>query len=269
VETLRHLGVRFVMNTLVGRAITLSELRAQNDAVFMGTGAGLPKMMGVPGEEYKGVYTANEFLTRINLMRADLFPNHTTPVTVGKHAMVVGCGNTAMDAARAARRMGAETVTVVYRRTQKEASARHEEMEHAAEEGVLFNWLTTPVQLNGDEKGWLKEAVCAVMETTEPGPDGRRGVRMTDERITLPCDTLIIALGFDVNPLLPQTEEGLRTLRGGVVVVDEATGETSMPGVFAGGDVITGGATVILAMGQGRRAAAAMHARIMGETVPA
>jgi glutamate synthase (NADPH/NADH) small chain len=263
VGTLRRLGVKFVMNTLVGRSITLSELRNENDAVFMGTGAGLPSMMGIPGEEYKGVYTANEFLTRINLMRADLFPNHTTPVTVGKNVIIVGCGNTAMDAARAARRMGAEHVHIVYRRTIKESTARGEELEHAQEEGIEFHWLTTPVQLTGDEKGWLTDAVCAVMELTEPGPDGRRGVRMTDERIIIPCDTLIVALGFAVNPLLARTEAGLRTLKGGVVVVDEITGETTIPGVYAGGDVITGGATVILAMGQGRRAAAAMHEQIM------
>ncbi len=264
VETLRRLGVKFVMNTLIGRSMTLEDLRQENDVVFIGTGAGLPKMMGIPGENFKGVYTANEFLTRINLMRADLFPNHTTPVTVGRNVIIVGCGNTAMDAARAARRMGAENVHVVYRRTIKESTARKEELEHAEEEGVQFHWLTTPVQLTGNDKGWMDSAVCAVMELTEPGPDGRRGVRMTDERVTIPCDTLVVALGFDVNPLIARTEQGLRTLKGGVVVVDESTGETTVPGVFAGGDVITGGATVILAMGQGRRAAAAMHERLVG-----
>jgi glutamate synthase (NADPH/NADH) small chain len=261
VGTLKRLGVKFVLNTLVGRAITLEELREQYDSVFMGTGAGLPKMMGVKGEDLKGVYTANEFLTRINLMRADLFPNHGTPITVGKDVIIVGCGNTAMDAARCARRMGAENVTVVYRRTQKESTARHEELEHAMEEGVKFAWLHTPTELLG-ENGWLKFAECAVMELGEPGPDGRRGVKMTDQRVKIPCDTLVIALGFDVNPLLTRNEEGLKTLKGGVVVVDEDSGETSLPRVFAGGDVITGGATVILAMGQGRRAAAAMHAQL-------
>ncbi len=261
VKTLKKLGVKFVLNTLVGRSIILDELREQFDAVFMGTGAGLPKMMGVPGEDLKGVYTANEFLTRINLMRADLFPNHGTPITVGKDVVIVGCGNTAMDAARCARRMGAENVTVVYRRTQKESSARKEELEHAMEEGVQFAWLTTPLRLLG-ENGWLRAAECAWMELTEPGPDGRRGARMTEERIQIPCDTLVIALGFDVNPLLTRNEQGLRTLKGGVVVVDEETGETSLDKVYAGGDVITGGATVILAMGQGRRAAGAIHARL-------
>ncbi|WP_243302827.1 NADPH-dependent glutamate synthase [Geothrix oryzisoli] len=265
VETLRRLGVKFVMNTLVGRSMTLDDLRRDHDAIFMGTGAGLPKMMGIPGEEYKGVYTANEFLTRINLMRADLFPEYGTPVTVGKHVIIVGAGNTAMDASRAARRMGAEHVTVVYRRTVKESTARKEELEHAQEEGVEFKFLTTPVQLHGNDKGWMTHAECAVMELGEPGPDGRRSPKMTDERIMIPCDTLVVALGFDVNPLIAQTDKGLKTLKGGVVVVDNETGETSLPGVFAGGDVITGGATVILAMGQGRRAAAAIHRRLVGE----
>ncbi|WP_243322860.1 NADPH-dependent glutamate synthase [Geothrix sp. SG200] len=265
VGTLRRLGVKFIMNTLVGRSMTLDDLRRDHDAIFMGTGAGLPKMMGIPGEEYKGVYTANEFLTRINLMRADLFPEYGTPVTVGKNVIIVGAGNTAMDASRAARRMGAEKVTVVYRRTVKESTARKEELEHAQEEGVEFKFLCTPVQLHGNDKGWMTHAECAVMELGEPGPDGRRSPRMTDERIMIPCDTLVVALGFDVNPLIAQTDKGLKTLKGGVVVVDNETGETSLPGVFAGGDVITGGATVILAMGQGRRAAAAMHRRLMGE----
>ncbi|MCX6548304.1 MAG: NADPH-dependent glutamate synthase [Holophagaceae bacterium] len=269
VDTLRRLGVNFVMNTLVGRSMTLEDLRKENDAIFMGTGAGLPKMTGIPGEEFKGVYTANEFLTRINLMRADLFPAYTTPVTVGKNVIIVGAGNTAMDAARAARRMGAEHVTIVYRRTIKESTARAEELEHAHEEGVEFKFLTTPVQLHGNEKGWMTHAECAVMVLGEPGPDGRRSPKMTDERIMIPCETLVVALGFDVNPLIAMTDKGLKTLKGGVVVVDEETGETTIPGVYAGGDVITGGATVILAMGQGRRAAAAIQKRLMGDPVSA
>lgn len=263
VKALKQLGVKFVMNTLVGRSLSLDDLRQENDAVFLGTGAGLPKMLGVPGEELKGVYTANEFLTRVNLMRADQFPEHGTPVTVGKHVMVVGCGNTAMDAARCSKRLGAE-VTVVYRRSVAESTARKEELEHAMEEGIDFKWLTTPLRLIGDERGWLKEVECAVMELTEPGADGRRGVKDTGERLLLPCETIIIALGCAVNPLIAQSDDKLRTLKGGVVMVDEASGETSIPGVYAGGDVITGGATVILAMGQGHRAAEALHARLMG-----
>jgi glutamate synthase (NADPH/NADH) small chain len=269
VDALRRMGVRFVMNTLVGRSMTLAELREEFDAVFMGTGAGLPRMLGVPGEDRKGVYTANEFLTRINLMGANRFPDHGTPVTVGEHIVVVGCGNTAMDCARAARRMGRAMaratgrttegrVSVVYRRTEQESTARIEEIEHAKEEGVEFLWLTNPIAVGGDEGGWVRELECAVMELGEAGPDGRRRPVDTGRRVVLPCDTLIVALGFGVNPLIAQTEARLRTLKGGLVEVDEATGETSVPGVFAGGDVITGGATVILAMGQGRRAAEAM-----------
>jgi glutamate synthase (NADPH/NADH) small chain len=264
VAGLRRMGVKFVLNTLVGRSITLAELKQDYDAVFMGTGAGLPKMLGIPGEDCKGVYTANEFLTRINLMRADLFPETGTPVTVGRHVVVVGCGNTAMDAARAARRMGPETVSIVYRRTIKESTARKEELEHTGEEGVQFRWLTNPVRAIGDDKGWLTHLECSVMELTEPGPDGRRGVKATEERVILPCDTLVVALGFAVNPLIANTEPGLTTLKGGVVRVDEATGETTVKEVYAGGDVITGGATVILAMGQGRRAAEAMHNHLLG-----
>ncbi|HLO65689.1 MAG TPA: NADPH-dependent glutamate synthase [Holophaga sp.] len=264
VATLRRMGVKFVLNTLVGRSMTLAELKQDFDAVFMGTGAGLPKMLGIPGEEFKGIYTANEFLTRINLMRADLFPETGTPVTVGRHVVIVGCGNTAMDAARAAQRMGPESVSIVYRRTIKESTARKEELEHTEEEGIHFHWLTNPLRCIGDDKGWITHIECAEMELTEPGPDGRRGVRATDRKVTLPCDTLVIALGFSVNPLLAQVEKRLQTLKGGVVVVDEKTGETSVPGIFAGGDVITGGATVILAMGQGRRAAEAMHRQLTG-----
>jgi len=258
VQTLKNAGVVFVMNALVGRSRSLADLRREYDSVFLGTGAGLPKLLGVPGEDLKGVYTANEFLTRVNLMRADLFPDMGTPVTVGKNVIVVGCGNTAMDAARCSRRLGAD-VTVAYRRSVAESTARKEELEHAMEEGVIFRWLTTPVTLIGDDSNWVKTAESAIMELTEPGEDGRRGVSDTGQRISLPCDTLIVALGCAVNPLLAQEEKGLQTQRGGVLVVNDATGETSLPGVFAAGDAITGGATVILAMGQARRAAAAMH----------
>ncbi|MCL1893524.1 MAG: NADPH-dependent glutamate synthase [Holophagaceae bacterium] len=258
VQTLKAMGVQFKMNTIVGRSITLTEIREQFDTVFLGTGAGLPKLLNIPGEDLKGVYTANEFLTRVNLMRSDLFPEFGTPITVGKHVVVVGCGNTAMDAARCSKRLGADVV-VAYRRSVAESTARKEELEHAIEEGIDFKWLTTPVALEGTANSWVKTAECAVMELTEPGDDGRRGVRDTGERLLLPCDTLIVALGCSVNPIITQGESRLKTQRGGVLVVDEATGETSLSGVFAAGDVITGGATVILAMGQARRAATAMH----------
>ena len=262
VASLRRMGVNFVLNTLVGRSMPLATLREDHDAVFLGTGAGLPRMLGIPGEDCKGVYTANEFLTRINLMRADRFPEAGTPVTVGRNVVIVGCGNTAMDAARAARRLGLDSVSIVYRRTLQEASARQEELEHTREEGVGFRWLTNPLRCISNREGWLTHLECAVMELTEAGVDGRPLARATAERVVLPCDTLVIALGFAVNPLLAQTEASLSTRKGGVVVVDELTGETTMPGVFAGGDVITGGATVILAMGQGRRAAEAIHAHL-------
>jgi len=269
VMVLRDMGVKFVMNTLVGRSISLARLREEHDAVFMGTGAGLPRMLDVEGEHLKGVYTANEFLTRVNLMRADLFPNHTTPVTVGRRVVVVGCGDTAMDASRTSLRLGPDRVDIVYRRTRKESTARDEEVEHAEQEGIVFNWLQTPVRILGNAEGWVTGVECAVMEVTEPGADGRRGVKMTDARVVIPCDTVITALGFGVNPLLPSTEKRLETKKGGVGIANPDTGETTMPGVFAGGDVITGGATVILAMGQGRTAAAAMHAQMMGLPMPA
>ncbi len=265
VQSLRDQGVQFVMNTLIGRSLSLDDLQRDFDAVFLGTGAGLPKLLRIPGEDAKGVYTANEFLTRVNLMRADLFPEYGTPVTVGKHVIVVGCGNTAMDAARCARRLGAE-VTVMYRRSVQESTARHEELEHAIEEGVNFRWLTTPVSLQVDEDGWIRTAECARMELTEAGSDGRRGVRDTGERERVEVDTFIVALGCAVNPLLAETDSRLQTLRGGVVRVDDETGETTLPGVFAGGDVITGGATVILAMGQAHRAAQAMDRYLMGDS---
>lgn len=258
IQTLKAMGVQFVMNALVGRSLRLSELQGQFDSVFIGTGAGLPKLLNIPGEDLKGVYTANEFLTRVNLMRADMFPEYGTPITIGKRVIVVGCGNTAMDAARCSRRLGA-SVTVVYRRSVAESTARKEELEHAIEEGIDFKWLTTPVVLQGDENNWVSMTECAVMELTNPGEDGRRNVRDTGERLILPCETLIVALGCAVNPIITQGEAGLKTKRGGVLVVDDETGETSLAGVFAAGDVITGGATVILAMGQARRAAAAMH----------
>lgn len=258
IQTLKAMGVQFVMNTLVGRSLSLSDLRKNFDSVFLATGAGLPKLINIPGEDLKGVYTANEFLTRINLMRADMFPEYGTPITVGKHVIVVGCGNTAMDAARCSRRLGA-SVTVVYRRSVAESTARKEEFEHAIEEGIDFKWLTTPIALQGNKDGWLITAECAVMELTDPGEDGRRSVRDTGERLVLACDTLIVALGCAVNPIIAQGETDLKTRQGGVLVANDETGETSLPGVFAGGDVITGGATVILAMGQARRAVASMH----------
>ncbi|MGI6456122.1 MAG: NADPH-dependent glutamate synthase [bacterium] len=262
IEALRRQGVKFYTNVLVGRSKTVDEFfeREGFDAVFLGTGAGLPRMMNIPGENLKGVYTANEFLTRINLMRADRFPEYGTPVTVGKRVAVIGCGNTAMDAARVSVRMGAEEVTVVYRRTLAEAPARKEEIEHAMQEGVQFRFLTAPVQLSGSEEQWVTEMECIQMELGEPDASGRRRpVEKKGSEFRIAVDTIVTALGFGVNPLVPSTTEGLKLDKWGVVIADRETGKTSRPGVFAGGDVITGGSTVIMAMGQGRVAARAIH----------
>jgi len=217
-------------------------------------------MMNIPGENLKGVYTANEFLTRINLMHADRFPEYSTPVTLGKTAAIIGAGNTAMDAARVSVRMGAEQVSIVYRRTLQEAPARIEEIQHAKEEGVQFRFLTAPVELIGTEDGWVKEMKCIEMELGEPDESGRRRpVPKKGSEFILPTETVITALGFGVNPLVPRTTKGLELDKWGVIIAEPETGKTSRKGVFAGGDAITGGSTVILAMGQGRIAAKAMH----------
>ena len=261
IDGLRQKGVNFYTNYLIGRSKTVDELfEAEGfDVVFLGTGAGLPRMMNVPGENLKGVYTANEYLTRINLMHADRFPEYGTPVTVGKHVAVIGCGNTAMDAARVSLRMGAEDVSIVYRRTMTEAPARDEEIAHAQEEGVNFRWLTAPVSLFGNDDGWVTDMECVKMELGEPDDSGRRRpVPIKGSEYRIPTETIVTALGFGVNPLVPSTTNGLELNKWGVVIADKETGKTSRKGVFAGGDVITGGSTVILAMGQGRVAAAAM-----------
>ncbi len=262
IDALREKGVKFYTNVLIGRSKTVDELMEKDhfDAVFLGTGAGLPRMMNIPGENLKGVYTANEFLTRINLMHADRFPEYGTPVTVGKRVAVIGCGNTAMDAARVSLRMGAEESYIIYRRTLQEAPARAEEIEHAREEGVQFKFLTNPVQIIGDENQWVKEMECIEMELGEPDASGRRRpVPIEGSEFTMSLDTIVTALGFGVNPLIPSTTEGLELNKWGVVIVDEETGKTGREGVYAGGDLITGGSTVILAMGQGRVAANAIH----------
>ncbi|HOE96410.1 MAG TPA: NADPH-dependent glutamate synthase [Candidatus Sumerlaeota bacterium] len=260
VENLRRMGVQFITGALIGRSLTLRELKEQEgfDAIFLGTGAGLPKLMGIEGEDLKGSYTANEFLTRINLMRADLFPRQATPVHVGRHVVVIGGGNTAMDCARVARRMGSEEVTILYRRTEAEMPARVEEIQHAKEEGIRFHFLAAPVRLMGDEDGWVSAIACEQMELGEPDASGRRRpVPVPGSEFVLPAETVVSALGFGVNPLLAATTPELKTNKWGIVEVNDENG-TSIPGVYAGGDVITGGATVILAMGHGKRAAQAI-----------
>ena len=262
IDSVRALGVKIETNVVVGRTLTIDELldREGFTAVFVGSGAGLPRFMGIPGESLNGVFSANEFLTRNNLMRA-FDPESDTPVFVGRHVVVVGGGNVAMDAARTALRLGAE-VTIVYRRTEKELPARAEEVHHALEEGIVFRMLTNPVEVLGDEKGWVRALRCIRMELGEPDASGRRSpVPVAGSEFELPADEVIMALGTSPNPLIASTTKGLETERHGCIVAD-ADGATTRPGVFAGGDAVTGAATVILAMGAGRRAASAIDAYV-------
>ena len=257
VEYVKRLGVEIRVNTLVGKTVSVDELfRDGFDAIFLGTGAGLPHFLGIPGENLNGVYSANEFLTRSNLMKAYLFPEYDTPIWVGKRVAVVGAGNVAMDAARTALRLGAEKVTIVYRRSRAEMPARLEEIENAEEEGVEFMLLTNPIRVLGDERGWVRGMECIRMELGEPDESGRRRpVPVPGSEFVIDIDTMISAVGTDPNPLLVRSVPGLKLGRHGNVIVNEETGETSVPGVFAGGDIVTGSATVIAAMGAGKIAA--------------
>ena len=266
IDTLQGLGVRVETNTVVGRTITVDELMQEQgyEAVFIGSGAGLPKFMSIPGESLKGVYSANEFLTRVNLMRAAV-PGSDTPVQHARKVAVVGGGNVAMDAARCARRLGAD-VTVVYRRTREELPARLEEVEHAMEEGIVFCFLTNPVEVLGDEQGWVRAIRCLRMELGEPDASGRRRpVPIPGSEHDLPMDAVIMALGTSPNPLIRDTTDGLETQRWGGIIAEEGTGKTTREGIYAGGDAVTGAATVILAMGAGKQAAAAIDAYIQGK----
>jgi glutamate synthase (NADPH/NADH) small chain len=255
VGRLEELGVRFEMNAPIGRAESVDDLLERHDAVFIGIGAGLPRFLDVPGESLVGVQSANEFLTRVNLMGANR-PNAETPVLVGKRVAVIGGGNTALDAVRTALRAGAETATVYYRRTEDEMPARNEEIRHAREEGVHFEFLLNPVGFDGS--GRVEKMRLVRMRQTEPGEDGRRGVEPIDgSEVAVPVDTVIVAVGNAPNPMLANTP-GLTMTRRGTIVTDEESGMTDKTGVFAGGDIVTGGATVILAMGAGRRAAGAI-----------
>lgn len=257
VEYVKSLGVEIRVNTLVGKTVSVDELfRDGFDAIFLGTGAGLPHFLGIPGENLNGVYSANEFLTRSNLMKAYLFPEYDTPIWVGKRVAVVGAGNVAMDAARTALRLGAEKVTIVYRRSRAEMPARLEEIENAEEEGVEFMLLTNPIRVLGDERGWVRGMECIRMELGDPDESGRRRpVPVPGSEFVIDIDTMISAVGTDPNPLLVRGVPGLELGRHGNVIVNEETGETSVPGVFAGGDIVTGSATVIAAMGAGKLAA--------------
>lgn len=258
IENLKRLGVKIETNVIVGKTVTVDELMDEEgfDAVFIGQGAGLPKFMNIPGEDLNGVFSANEFLTRSNLMQA-YKPESQTPIYVGHKVCVVGGGNVAMDAARTALRLGAE-VTVVYRRTEKELPARLEEVNHAKEEGVLFKMLANPLEILGDEKGWVRGIRCEKMVLGEPDASGRRApVAMPDSAFDIETDVVIMALGTVPNPAIIDSTPGLEKNKRGGILADE-TGRTSRKGVFAGGDVVTGAATVILAMGAGRKAAAAI-----------
>ena len=262
IACLQKMGVEVICNALVGKLVTIDELVQEEgfDGVFVGTGAGLPWFTGLPGENLNGIYSANEWLTRINLMRADRFPEAATPVRCGKRAAVIGGGNTAMDACRTSLRLGPDKVYCFYRRTRAEAPARVEEIEHAIQEGVDFRWLTAPTRYIGDDKWFVKQVEIQSMELGEPDASGRRRpVPIKDALEIFDVDTVILALGFGVNPLIAQATPDIKTDKKGIVLVDKATGMTSKEGVFAAGDVITGGATVILAMGQAKIAARGLH----------
>lgn len=266
IDTLRKLGVEIQINAVVGKAIGINELMKEYGfkAVFIGTGAGLPQFLNIPGENLKGVYSANEYLTRINLMKA-YRPEGTTPIQIGKKVAVVGGGNVAMDAARCARRLGAE-VKVIYRRTEKELPARLEEIEHAKEEGVEFLFLTGPISISGDKNGWVTGIRCQEMFLGVPDASGRaKPVPLYDSDFIVDADSVIISIGTSPNPLLTSATSELKTQKWGGIVADEVTGATSLKGVFAGGDAVTGAATVIQAMGVGKSAAAAIDEYIKGK----
>jgi glutamate synthase (NADPH/NADH) small chain len=260
INNLKALGVNIQTNVIIGKTLTVDELFDQGfEALFIGSGAGLPSFMHIPGENLKGVYSANEYLTRINLMKA-FDKNSRTPILRSRAVAVVGGGNVAMDAARCAKRLGAETVYIVYRRGRAELPARLEEVEHAEEEGILFKLLNNPVEVLGDERGWVKGLKCIEMELGEPDDSGRRRpIPKAGSEFTLDVDTMIMAIGTSPNPLLHRKTEGLDTNKWGCLVTRSEDGLTSRDHVYAGGDAVTGAATVILAMGAGKKAAAAIH----------
>jgi len=265
IDYVKHLGVEIYPDMVVGKSIGVDELRKDFDAVFIGTGAGLPMFMHIPGENLNGVYSANEFLTRVNLMNAYRFPEYDTPVRVGKRVAVVGAGNVAMDSARTALRLGAEESLIVYRRSEKEMPARKEEVEHAKEEGGKFMLLTNPVKIFGDEQGFVKKMECIQMKLGEPDESGRRKpVPVKGSEFTMDVDTVIVAIGQSPNPLVPKTMKGLEVGKHGNIIADD-DGRTSVKGVFAGGDIATGAATVISAMGMGKKAATTIDRYIRKE----
>ncbi len=266
-DYVKKLGVSIKTNTLVGRLFTIPELFENRfDAVFIGTGAGLPQFLRLPGENLGGIYSANEFLIRVNLMKSYAFPEYDTPIMIGKKVAVIGAGNVAMDSARSALRLGAETVYIVYRRSKAEMPARAEEIENAEEEGIVFKLLTNPTRFLGDEKGLVKHMECVKMQLGEPDESGRRRPSPVEgSEFLMDVDTVIIAVGRTPNPIIQRTTKGLETTKWGTIVADEETGKTSLRGVYAGGDIVTGEATVISAMGAGKKAARTIHHYLVGQ----
>ncbi len=260
-EYVAKLGAEIRTSCLVGRTYTIPELLKNGfDAVFIGSGAGLPEFMGVPGENLGGIYSANEFLIRVNLMKSYAFPEYDTPIRIGKHVAVIGGGNVAMDSARSALRLGAEEVCIVYRRSREELPARDEEIVNAEEEGIVCKFLAAPVRFIGDEKGWVKAMECICMELGPPDESGRRRpCRVEGSEFSMDVDCVIVAIGRTPNPIIQRTTEGLETAKDGTIVAKDESGKTSIEGVYAGGDIVTGEATVISAMGAGKKAARAIH----------
>lgn len=264
IKSVEDLGVKIETNVIVGRSVTIDELMEEGyEAVFVGSGAGLPRFLNIPGENLLGVYSANEFLTRVNLMKGYKFPETPTPVKIGKRVAVVGAGNVAMDAARTAKRLGAEEVYIVYRRSEEEAPARLEELHHAKEEGIIFKFLNNPAAIVGDENGWVKGMEVIEQQLGEPDESGRRRPEPIEgSNYVLDVETVVIAIGQSPNPLIRQTTPGLECQKWGGIIVNEETMESSKENVYAGGDTVTGAATVILAMGAGKRAAAAIDEKL-------
>ncbi|MDD5101109.1 MAG: NADPH-dependent glutamate synthase [Syntrophales bacterium] len=267
VDYLTKLGAKIETNAVIGRLKTVDELFAEGfHAVYLGVGAGAPVFMNIPGENLSGIYSANEYLTRSNLMKAYRFPEYDTPIVLGRNVAVIGGGNVAMDSVRTALRLGADNAFIIYRRTEVEMPARIEEVHHAKEEGVQFKLLTNPVEYIGNKEGWVTGMRCQLMELGEPDDSGRRRpVPVKGSEFVIPVDTVVVAVGTMANPIVPATTPGLETNRWGYIVTKDDSGRTSREGIYAGGDIVTGSATVILAMGAGRQAARAIHAYLSGQ----
>ncbi|MBI5217997.1 MAG: NADPH-dependent glutamate synthase [Bacteroidia bacterium] len=264
VEYIEKLGVKIITDAVIGRLKTVDDLFAEGfHAVFLGVGAGAPVFMNIPGENLSGIYSANEYLTRSNLMKAYRFPEYDTPIACGKNVAVIGGGNVAMDSVRTALRLGADNAYIIYRRSETELPARAEEIHHAKEEGVQFKLLHNPIEYIGDENGWVRQIKCIRMELGEPDDSGRRRpIPVKGSEFTIDVDTVVVAIGTEANPVIPKTTQGLEVNKWGYIMANGETGETSREGVYAGGDIVTGSATVILAMGAGRKAANAIDAYV-------